>query len=155
MLRDQFVRIKADRSARTHARAKQRELLQDAGPERARWNRVCGAFRAARSGAEDALAMMEERPSSARVRAAFDAAAQSSVNFVVPRRYARVPLESPLRAQIDGAQAGMVRVKTISLGGASLESQKKLTVGDSIRWRFAPGCRDSLHGGGKKYRAGR
>jgi len=61
--------------------------------------------------------MMEERPSSARVRAAFDAAAQSSVNFVVPRRYARVPLESPLRAQIDGAQTGMARVKTISRAG--------------------------------------
>jgi hypothetical protein len=88
--------------------------------------------------------MMEDRPSSARVRAAFDAAAQSSVNFVVPRRYARVPLESPLRAQIDGAQMGMARVKTISLGGAYLESPKKLTVGDSIKLEIRTGLR-KLH----------
>ena len=97
-----------------------------------------------RAAAEDALAMMEDRPSSARVRAAFDAAAQSSVNFVVPRRYARVPLESPLRAQIDGAQMGMARVKTISLGGAYLESPKKLTVGDSIKLEIRTGLR-KLH----------
>jgi len=87
---------------------------------------------------------MEDRPSSARVRATFDAAAQSSVNFVVPRRYARVPLESPLRAQIDGAQTGMARVKTISLGGAYLESPKKLTVGDSIKLEIRTGLR-KLH----------
>ncbi|MGA2429947.1 MAG: PilZ domain-containing protein, partial [Candidatus Acidiferrum sp.] len=69
---------------------------------------------------------------------------QSSVNFVVPRRYARVPLESPLRAQIDGAQTGMARVKTISLGGAYLESPKKLTVGDSIKLEIRTGLR-KLH----------
>src|ERR1700732_4331502 len=71
----------------------------------------------------------------------WDASAQSSVNLVVARRYARVPLESPLRAQIEGPQAGMARVKTISLGGAYLESPKKLTVGDSIKLEIRTGLR--------------
>src|SRR5260370_20530051 len=42
-------------------------------------------------------------------------------------------LESPLRAQIEQGAAGLARVRTISLGGAYLESPKKLTVGDSIK----------------------
>jgi hypothetical protein len=52
-----------------------------------------------------------------------------------------VPLESPLRAHIDGSQAGLVRVKTISLGGACLESPKRLTVGDSIQLEVRSGLR--------------
>ena len=71
-----------------------------------------------RAAAEDALAMIEHRPTSARARAAYESAPQTNTSYVIPRRYARVPLESPLRAQIDGSQAGLARVKTISLGGA-------------------------------------
>jgi hypothetical protein len=52
-----------------------------------------------------------------------------------------VPLESPLRAQIDTGQAGMARVKTISLGGACLASPKKLAVGDSIQLEIRAGLR--------------
>jgi hypothetical protein len=52
-----------------------------------------------------------------------------------------VPLESPLRAQIEGSQAGLARVKTISLGGAYLESPKKLSVGDSIKLEVRSGLR--------------
>src|SRR6266851_4455855 len=103
-LRDQFVRIKAI------------EAL--------------GRMRAA---AEDALALIENRPSFKQAAAAFGAPAQSSSSYVIPRRYTRVPLDSPLRAQIEGAPAGLARVKTISLGGAYLESPRKLTVGDSIK----------------------
>jgi PilZ domain len=139
VLRDQFVRIKAIEALGRMRAQEAAELLRTLAEKRD------GIMYAEPSGlraaAEDALAMMEERPSSARVRAAFDAAAQSSVNFVVPRRYARVPLESPLRAQIDGTQAGMARVKTISLGGAYLESPKKLTVGDSIKLEIRTGLR--------------
>jgi PilZ domain len=75
------------------------------------------------------------------VRAAYEAAAQSSASFVVPRRYVRVPLESPLRAQIDTGQAGLARVKTISLGGAYLESPKKMSVGDTIQLEIRAGLR--------------
>jgi hypothetical protein len=94
-----------------------------------------------RAAAEDALALLEDRPSSARARATFEAAAQASANFVIPRRYVRVPLDSPLRAQIDSATPQMARVKTISLGGAYLESPKKLSVGDSIKLEIRAGFR--------------
>jgi len=139
ILRDQFVRIKAiealgrmratESSELLHSICEKREGLTHAEP---------AGLRAA---AEDALAMMENRPTSARVRAAFESATQSGANFVVPRRYARVPLESPLRAQIEQGAAGLARVKTISLGGAFLESPKKLTVGDSIKLEVRAGLK--------------
>jgi len=94
-----------------------------------------------RAAAEDALAILENRPSSARARAAYEAAAASGSGYVIPRRYVRVPLESPLRAQIEGAPAGLARVKTISLGGAYLESPGKLNVGDSIKLEVRAGLR--------------
>ena len=53
----------------------------------------------------------------------------------------RVPLETPLRAQIEGAPAGLALIKTISLGGAYLESPRKLVVGDSIKLEVRTGLR--------------
>ncbi len=139
ILRDQFVRIKAIEALGRMRASEAAEMLRTLAEKRdgITYAEPLGL----RSAAEDALAMMEDRPSSARVRATFEAAAQSSANFVIPRRYARVPLDSPLRAQIDGTQAGMARVKTISLGGAYLESPKKLTVGDSIKLEIRTGLR--------------
>jgi len=137
ILRDQFVRIKAiealgrmraqDAAELLRALASRREGLAYAEPS------------GLRAAAADALAMLEDRPTSA--RAAFAAAGNSNSSFVVPRRYTRVPLESPLRAQIDGTQAGLARVKTISLGGAYLESPRKLSVGDSIKLEVRSGLR--------------
>ena len=90
--------------------------------------------------------MMEDSPTSARARAAFESPAPPLGNFVVPRRYARIPLESPLRAQIGGQQMSMARVKTISLGGAYLESSQRLSVGDSIQLEVrAWPAQDSFH----------
>jgi len=139
ILRDQFVRIKAiealgrmraqDAAELLRTLASRREGLAYAEPS------------GLRAAAEDALAMLEDRPTSARARAAFAAAGNSNSSFVVQRRYTRVPLESPLRAQIDGTQAGLARVKTISLGGAYLESPKKLSVGDSIQLEVRSGLR--------------
>jgi len=139
ILRDQFVRIKA-------IEALGRMRAQDAaGLLRALATRRDGLAYAEPSGlraaAEDALAMLEDHPTSTRARAAFASAGISNPSFVVPRRYTRVPLESPLRAQIDGSQAGLARVKTISLGGAYLESPKKLAVGDSIKLEVRSGLR--------------
>jgi PilZ domain len=95
-----------------------------------------------RATAEDALAMMEEGPASARVRAAFEPAPAPLGNFVVPRRYARIPLESPLRANIGNPQQmSAARVKTISLGGAYLESPNRLSIGDSIQLEVRAGMR--------------
>ncbi len=139
ILRDQFVRIKAIEALGRMRASEASELLRMLAEKRdgITYCEPSGL----RAAAEDALAMIEDRPSSARVRAAFQAAAQSSASYVNPRRYVRVPLESPLRAQIDGGQAGMARVKTISLGGAYLESPKKLNVGDSIQLEIRAGLR--------------
>jgi hypothetical protein len=139
ILRDQFVRIKAIEALGRMRALESAELLRTLAEKRdgITYCEPSGL----RAAAEDALAMMEDRPSSARVRAAYEAAAQSSATFVIPRRYVRVPLESPLRAQIDNGQAGLARVKTISLGGAYLESPKKLNVGDSIQLEVRAGLR--------------
>jgi len=139
VLRDLFVRIKAIEAIGRMRAAEAAELLRmlAEGREGLAFAEPSGL----RAAAEEALAMIENRPSSARARAAFEAAPQTNPSYVVPRRYVRVPLESPLRAQIDGSQAGLARVKTISLGGAYLESPKKLSVGDSIKLEVRSGLR--------------
>jgi len=139
LLREQFVRIKAIEALGRMGAKDAAELLRTLASRRdgLTYAEPLGL----RAAAEDALAMLEDRPTSARARAAFGTAGNSNSSFVVPRRYTRVPLESPLRAQIDGGQAGLTRVKTISLGGAYLESPKKLNVGDSIQLEVRSGMR--------------
>jgi hypothetical protein len=97
-LRDQFVRIKAIEALGRMRAYEAVELLRQLAAKREGLTFVEPA--GLRASAEDALAMMEESPASARARAAFEPAAAPLGNFVVPRRYARIPLESPLRAQI-------------------------------------------------------
>ena len=139
VLRDQFVRIKAIEALGRLRAFEAVELLRTLAESRE--GLTYAEPSGLRAAAEDALAMIENRPTSARVRAAYESAAQPSASYVVPRRYVRVPLESPLRAQIEGSQAGLARVKTISLGGAYLESPRKLTVGDSIKLEVRSGLR--------------
>jgi PilZ domain-containing protein len=139
LLRDLFVRIKAIEALGRMRAVEAAEMLRmlAEGREGLAFAEPSGL----RAAAEDALAMIENRPSSGRARAAFESAGQANGSFVVPRRYVRVPLESPLRAQIDGSQAMLARVKTISLGGAYLESPKRLSVGDSIKLEVRSGLR--------------
>jgi PilZ domain len=138
-LRDQFVRIKAIEALGRLRAVEAIDLLRQLAAKKEGLTYLePGGLRAA---AEDALALMEEGPTSARARAAFEPAAAPLGNFVVPRRYARIPLESPLRAQIGGQQATMARVKTISLGGAYVESPNKLNPGDSIQLEIRTGLR--------------
>jgi hypothetical protein len=139
VLRDQFVRIKAIEALGRMQAVEAVELLRQLAERRE--GLAYAEPAGLRAAAEDALALLENRPSSARIRAAYEAAAQTASSYVVPRRYVRVPLESPLRAQIAGASAGMARVKTISLGGAYLESPGKLNVGDSIKLEVRSGLR--------------
>ena len=139
ILRDQFVRIKAiEALGRLHATEAADLLRQLSGGRDGLAYAEPAGLRAA---AEDALALLENRPSSLRARAEFAAAAQASASYVIPRRYMRIPLESPLRAHIDGSQVGLARVKTISLGGAYLASHKKMNVGDSIQLEVRAGLR--------------
>src|SRR6267154_532948 len=139
ILRDQFVRIKAIEALGRMRAPEAAELLRTISEKREGLTYAEPA--GLRAAAADALALLEDGPTSVRVRAAFASAGSSNGSYVVPRRYTRVPLESPLRAHIDGAQAGLVRVKTISLGGACLESPKRLTVGDSIQLEVRSGLR--------------
>lgn len=138
-LKDQFVRIKAIEALARMRVAEAVDMLHQLSEKRD------GLAYAEPSGlrgvASDALALMENRPAASQVRAAYEYAPPSGGTFNVPRRYSRVPLESPLRAQIEGGQPAMARVKTISLGGAYLESVKKLTVGDTIRLEVRSGLR--------------
>jgi hypothetical protein len=140
-LRDLFVRIKAIEALGRLRATESIELLRQLAGKREGLTFVEPS--GVRFAAEDALAMMEETPSSARVRAAFESPSTPLGNFIVPRRYTRIPLESPLRAQI-GSQAQMmspVRVKTISLGGAYVESPNRLSVGDSLQLEVRSGLR--------------
>jgi PilZ domain len=138
-LRDQFVRIKAiEALGRLRATEAIDLLRQLAGKREGLTFTEPGGLRAA---AEDALALMEEGPGSARARASYEPAVAPLGNFVVPRRYARIPLESPLRAQISSPQMSMARIRTISLGGAYVESSNRLSPGDSIQLEIRAGLR--------------
>jgi len=138
-LRDQFVRIKAIEALGRLRAVEAVELLRElAGKREGLTFAEPGGLRAA---AQDALALMEEGPGSARARAAFEPSAPPLGSFVVPRRYARIPLDSPLRAQIGGQQMSMARVKIISLGGAYVESPHRLSPGDSIQLEIRAGLR--------------
>ncbi len=139
VLRDQFVRIKAIEALGRMRSYEAAELLRTLVEKRE--GLAYAEPAGLRAAAEDALALIENRPSFKQAAAAFGAPAQSSSSYLIPRRYVRVPLESPLRAQIEGTPAGLARVKTISLGGAYLESPRKLTVGDSIKLEVRAGLR--------------
>jgi hypothetical protein len=139
VLRDLFLRIKAiealgrmrveEAVVLLHALAEKRNGLTYAEP---------AGLRAA---AEEALAMIENQSFSARIGTAVETPDRASGLFAVARRYVRVPLFSPLSAQFEGASAGLARVRTISLGGAYLESPGKLAVGDSIKLQIRAGFR--------------
>jgi hypothetical protein len=138
-LRDQFVRIKAIEALGRMRAGEAAELLRTLAESREGLTYAEPA--GLRAAAEDALALIENRPSFKQAAAAFGAPALSSSGYVIPRRYTRVPLDSPLRAQIEGTPAGLARVKTISLGGAYLESPRKLSIGDSIKLEVRAGLR--------------
>jgi PilZ domain/HEAT repeats len=138
-LRDQFVRIKAIEALGRMRAPEAAELLRKLAENRE--GLAYAEPAGLRAAAEDALALIENRPSFKQAAAAFGAPAQASSSYVIPRRYTRVPLDSPLRAQIEGTPVGLARVKTISLGGAYLESPRKLAVGDSIKLEVRSGLR--------------
>src|SRR5258708_14210890 len=71
-----------------------------------------------RTVAADALALLQDRPASPQVRSAYEHSSHAGVTFVVPRRYARIPLESPLRAHIAGGQSSIAPVKSFTPAGA-------------------------------------
>ena len=144
-LRDQFVRIKAIEAL---GRLKATESMQLLHLLAERRSGIAFAEPSGlRAAARDALALIEDRPASPSVRATFDVANVHAAVYAVPRRYMRVPLDAPLRAQVSAKAAGAsaARVKTISLGGAYLESSKTLSVGESVQLKVRSGLGKKIH----------
>jgi hypothetical protein len=138
-LRDIYFRIKA-------AEALGRMRVAEAVPHllrivRERNGLVHIEAAALRAAAEEALGLLENRPSSARARTAEKALAKSGGPHARPRRYLRVHLPAPLHAAIAGIHGGVARVRTVSLGGAFLESDLKLAVGESMHLEIRSGLR--------------
>jgi hypothetical protein len=96
---------------------------------------------ALRAAAEETLGLLENRPSSARARTAEKALAQSGKVHARPRRYLRMHMPAPLPAAIAGTHGGAARVRTISLGGAFLESDLRFAVGESVQMEIRSGLR--------------
>jgi hypothetical protein len=144
-LRDQFVRIKAIEALGRLRATESMQLLHLLAERRS--GIAFAEPSGLRAAAQDALALIEERPTSATVRATFDAPNTHTPLYSVPRRYTRVPLDSPLRAQVSAKAAGasVARVKTISLGGAYLESSKSLSVGESVQLEVRSGLGKKIH----------
>jgi hypothetical protein len=138
-MRDIFVRIKAVETI-GHLRGESAaptllELVRD----RAGLTYVEPA--GLRGAAEEALALIENRPSSARLRAAKEATEKSSAHFDRPRRYVRVRLDSPLPAKIEGPRAAAALVHVVALGGALIETKSRLAIGETVHVEIRSGLR--------------
>jgi hypothetical protein len=75
------------------------------------------------------------------MRTAEKALPKSGVAHARPRRYLRAHLPTPFSATIVGTHGGAARVRIISLGGAFLESDRRLAVGESLRVEMRAGLR--------------
>jgi hypothetical protein len=138
-LRDIYFRIKA-------IEALGRMRVPESAPSllrmvRQRVGLAHGEPAALRSAAEEALGLLENRPSSARARLAESSRAKSSVAHSRPRRYLRARLQPPMQAVITGTRNGSARVRTLALGGAFLETDQHLAIGDSMTLEIRTGLR--------------
>jgi hypothetical protein len=139
VLRDIYLRIKAIEALGRMRVTDAAPLLRQIIRER---NGLAHTEPAAlRSAAEEALGLLENRPSSARSRMAESARSKASVAHSRPRRYIRARLQTPLPAAISGPRGGAARVRSIALGGAFLETEHRLTVGDSLQLEIRSGMR--------------
>jgi hypothetical protein len=151
-LREVFIRIKAIEALGILRAAEAGDLLRTL--LRQRQGLVHSEPAGLRAAAVEALAMIENHPASARLRASHDALNKSNVSYARPRRYVRIPLDPPYTARIEtrvetrvgipaetrmslrgkkGLAAASARVTQLSLGGAFIESSRRLSVGDHIR----------------------
>jgi hypothetical protein len=138
-LRDIYFRIKA-------IEALGRMRVSDAAPSLLRMVRMRSGLAhdepaALRSAAEEALALLENRPTNARARVAEGARSKSIPAHARPRRYVRVRLVPALPAAITGTRNCSARVRVIALGGALLETDQRLTLGESLQLEIRAGLR--------------
>ena len=130
-LGDVFIRIKAIEALGRMRAASAATLLRNLVRNRSGLTYVEPA--GLRSAAEDALALVEDRSGSLILRVTPKLAQASNIPFVRPRRYLRVALPDPLEAKMEGPRANSARVRSIALGGASLETSAQFVLGDSLR----------------------
>lgn len=138
-LRDVFIRIKAVEALGRLRAMEAADLLRKL--VRQHQGLVHSEPAGLRSAAQEALALLENQPSSTRLRANEDARSQSEILFGRPRRYTRIELPRPLAARIDGPLAAKAGVRTISMGGALLQSSRGLAAGEQIRVSIRAGLR--------------
>ncbi len=159
-LRDVFIRIKAIEALGRLRAAEAADLLRTL--LRQRQGLVHTEPAGLRTAAVEALALIENHPYSARLRASHEALTKASVSFGRPRRYFRIPLDRPYTARVEtrvdsrvgmpaearmslratkGLAANSARVRTISLGGAFIESSSRFAVGDHVRVDIRAGLR--------------
>jgi PilZ domain len=139
ILRDIYIRIKAAEALGRMRVMEAAPLLRQIVRER---NGLAHTEPAAlRATAEEALALLENHPSSARARTAESARSKSSLAHSRPRRYLRAQLQTPLSAAITGARSGTARVRSLALGGAFLETEQHLIAGDSVHVEIRAGLR--------------
>jgi hypothetical protein len=159
-LRDVFIRIKAIEALGSLRAVEAADLLRTL--LRQRQGLVHSEPAGLRAAAVEALAMIENHPASARLRASHDALNKSNISHARPRRYVRIRLDQPYTARIEtrvdtrgsipaearmsphgkkGLAAASARVTQISLGGAFIESSRRLAVGDHIRVDIRAGIR--------------
>lgn len=138
-LRDVFIRIKAIEALGRMRAIEAALLLRTILRKR---NGLTYAEPAGlRAAAEEALQQLEGRipaPSQPEPSATIPPAV---ISFARARRYPRYPLESPWRARIEGPQPATARVRTISMGGACLQSSRRLQIGDSFPVEIKSGLR--------------
>lgn len=151
-LRDVFIRIKAIEALGRLRAADGADLLRTL--LRQRQGLVHTEPAGLRAAAVEALALIENHPASARLRASHDALNKSNISHARPRRYFRISLDRPYTAKIEtrldtrsgipaekrmslrskkGPAATIARVSQISLGGAFIETTRRFSVGDHIR----------------------
>ena len=138
-LRDIYFRIKAVEALGRMRVAEATLLLLRIVRERNGLARTEPA--ALRAAAEEALALLENGSSSKRKQESKNISPKSAPAHARPRRYLRAHLPAPIPATIAGTHSGAARVRTISLGGAFLESERRLTVGESFRVEMRTGMR--------------
>ena len=138
-LRDIYFRIKA-------VEALGRMRVAEAAPSllrivRERNGLAHGEPAALRSAAEEALSLLENGPATRSARNPEGAVASSNATHGRPRRYARARLVPALSATMTGGRGGPARVRVIALGGALLETDHRLAIGDSMQLEIRVGLR--------------
>lgn len=139
LLRDVFIRIKAVEALGRMRAVAAADLLRKLVREHQ--GLVHSEPAGLRAAAQEALALLENQPASSRLRANEEARSRSEILFGRPRRYTRIELPRPLAARIDGPLAAKAGVRTISMGGALIQSSRGLAAGEQIRVSIRAGLR--------------